>query len=154
MSMVCKSDSEVTALGLILRPRMGLCYPHLFGYELVLLARHHFHLCDSLDKHLSGQGCQRTNFTAVNTNIVCVLFVVSLDARISKWNLPKLVGLSKWSRHLRLHYPSTKCPAINGEKWPVFYSARLHSGSFGITFHLHKRAWCVWTVWRCVCLRF
>lgn len=53
--------------------------PHLFGHELLLLARNHFHLCVCLDKPLSGQGCQRKNFAGLNTNMVCVLFVYGLD---------------------------------------------------------------------------
>lgn len=65
-------------------PRPSVGYAHLFGYELVLLARHHFHLCDTLHEHLSGRGCQRRNFAALGANIVYVLAAVNSDARLSE----------------------------------------------------------------------
>ena len=72
----------------------GLLKSHLFGYELVLLARHHFHLDDSLDTRLGRQGCQRYNSTEVDTTMVCVLLAVGMVKQKTKFNLPEVRDLS------------------------------------------------------------
>lgn len=149
-----KCSTRVTADGgqrLILRPGLlGPQQPHLFGYELVLLARHHFHLCDSLDKHLSGQGCQRKNFAMVHTNMVCVLFAVSSDAWITKLNLPKLVGLLK--KAISITLPKHKVSCCKRRKMAgVLLRETSRTEPWR---HIPSRQACVMSdVGRCLCFR-
>lgn len=126
--------------------------PHLFWYELVLFVRHHFHSCGSLDKYLSGRGCQRLHFTAGNAGIVRVPLEVRCDTWIVKLNLPK----SDQSDRNTVLVPEDKVPCCT---WRKMAGVLLRETSLRELWrHIPSRQACVMcparvtSVCACVCV--